>query len=212
MADGFDTLVPEARRFLSALSENNTRDWFLSNKDTYDTRLKSPALALIDVVSADLKRITGRETGSKLFRPHRDVRFSKDKTPYHTHLHMLWTTGSIGWFLGIAPGYVSVGAGRMALAKEALTSWRALVDGPDGDGLGQEIGALVAGGMRLGDPELKRVPAPYDSTHPRADLLRRKSITLWQDLEGDVPDLVDQTVAAFARLHPFTERLQDLPD
>ncbi len=91
MPDPFADLIPQARAFLGELSSNNTRDWFTAHKTRYESKLKAPALLFLDQVAHDLGRSTGQSLRPKLFRAHRDVRFSKDKTPYHTHLNMLWT-------------------------------------------------------------------------------------------------------------------------
>lgn len=182
MPDPFSQLIPEARAFLSELAQNNTRDWFNDNKPRYEKQLKTPALHLLDQVAAKV----GDGVTTKLFRPQRDIRFSKDKTPYNTHLHMLWMMPGDGTrpalFFGIGLDYVSVGGGIMGFDKSALTDWRAGVDGPLGAELSEAVQALTSAGFRLSDPELKRVPAPYDKDHARGDLLRRKSLTLWNDL------------------------------
>lgn len=88
MTDRFARLIPDARAFLTELSANNTRDWFTTRKSRYEADLKAPALALLEEGAQAIARITGQMPHTKLFRPHRDVRFSKDKTPYHTHLHL----------------------------------------------------------------------------------------------------------------------------
>ncbi|PSL21821.1 TIGR02453 family protein [Shimia abyssi] len=212
MTHDFDTLIPDARAFLRELSQNNTRDWFLANKNSYDTQLKAPALALLDILAATLETDTGQVPSTKLFRPHRDVRFSKDKTPYHTHLHMLWSTPPTGWFLGISADYVTVGAGVMGFDKSALTSWRAAVD-HSGETISQTLTALTEIGARLSDPELKRVPAPYAKEHPHADLLRRKSMTAWFDLsETDIQKggLITRIKTAFSELSPLESALRSL--
>ncbi len=198
MSDPFSQLIPEARTFLAELSHNNTRDWFTENKPRYEAQLKTPALHLLDLISAHV----GNGVTTKLFRPQRDVRFSKDKTPYNTHLHMLWMLPGSGTrpalFFGIGLDYVSVGGGIMGFDKAALTDWRATVDGPFGPELADAINTLIAKGFRLSEPELKRVPAPYDKEHPHGDLLRRKSLTLWNDLPDirfDAPtDAITETL------------------
>lgn len=172
-----------------------------------------PAMALLDTIGADLERAIGAPPTPKLFRPQRDVRFSNDKTPYHLHLHMLWSTPPVGWFLGIGRDYVSVGAGVMGFDKDALTDWRAAVDSPKGAELAGIIADLQASGARLDEPDLKRVPAPYDKDHPQGDLLRRKSVTVWFDLsDKDVfqQGLVKATMGAFDRLVPLQMALRDI--
>ena len=93
----FDTLIADTQRFVRALSANNSRDWFQANKSDYDKKLRDPAKALLEEMSPRLAELAGFPVTSKLFRPHRDVRFSKDKTPYNTHLHMMWTIQSVSF-------------------------------------------------------------------------------------------------------------------
>lgn len=187
MSDQFASLIPDARSFLSELNANNDRDWFSANKARYDSRLRAPALALLDVFAAEL----GAGTGVKLFRPQRDIRFSKDKTPYHTHLHMLWTLPGEypprpGFFFGIGLDQVSVGAGFMGFDKDTLEGWRRACAGEPGAALQNQLDKLAGRGFRISDPELKRVPAPYDKDHAQSELLRRKSMTVWRDLDDEM--------------------------
>ena len=77
----FSTLISDAKTFLRDLALNNTRDWFHAHKTVYDTKLRDPAKALLEEMSPRLSTLTGCPISTKLFRPHRDVRFSKDKTP-----------------------------------------------------------------------------------------------------------------------------------
>lgn len=211
--DPFATLISDSRIFLATLADNNTKDWFSENKPTYEAQLKTPALALLDTVAAALERQTGQVPSTKLFRPHRDVRFSKDKTPYHLHLHMLWSTPPTGFFFGIGRDYLSVGGGIMGLDKDKLTRWRAAVDGATGAKIATALDELQASGARMDDAELKRVPAPYDKDHPQAALLKRKSCTVWFDFEESEitkGGLVSHIETAFQKLQPLNELLSAL--
>ena len=78
----------EAVQFLQDLKNNNTRDWFTQNKSTYEQVIKQPAQAYCELMCAELTSLTSMPHQSKIFRVHRDVRFSKDKTPYNAHLHI----------------------------------------------------------------------------------------------------------------------------
>jgi uncharacterized protein (DUF2461 family) len=75
---------------------------------------------------------TGKPHVPKVFRIHRDVRFSKDKTPYNTHLHLLWSRRRGGerpaWFFGASPDYLTFGMGVMGLEKDTLTRFRQMID------------------------------------------------------------------------------------
>lgn len=213
MSDPFAHLIPDARAFLTDLSTNNTRDWFNDAKQRYENELKTPATLLQDQITHDLRTDPGWQVTAKLFRPHRDVRFSKDKTPYHTHLHMLWTiTGpgpQTGLFFGIAPDYVKAGGGVMGFDKDALIRWRTAVDGPTGDSIAKDCADLADHGLTPDAPDLKRVPAPYDKDHRHGDLLRRKSMTVWADLpKATWPAPTTELRLIFKRLQPLLERLQ----
>lgn len=204
-----ETLIPESRAFLTELAANNSREWFAANKTRYDSALKAPAQALLDQLAADLSRQTGQPVETKLFRPHRDVRFSKDKTPYHLHLHMLWSTPGMGWFFGISPDYISAGGGCMGFDKPALAAFRSHVDdkGTDVQAL---VDQLADRGLTLREAELKRVPAPYDKDHPQAPLLRRKSLTFWHDFDAPPQDLQAALAWVFQQLDPVRQLLAEL--
>ncbi|SFL23008.1 DUF2461 domain-containing protein [Shimia haliotis] len=213
MSSEFSHLVFETRAFLNELAENNTRDWFSANKARYDAELRIPAMGFLDTIGADLERAFEARPTAKLFRPQRDVRFSKDKTPYHLHLHMLWSTPPVGWFLGIGRDYLSVGGGIMGFDKAGLAAWRDAVDGPKGGELTEIIADLKAKGARIDEAELKRVPAPYDKTHPRGALLKRKSMTMWFDLSDQMvaeKGLERATLDAFQHLIPLQLALRDI--
>lgn len=214
--DTFQSLIPDARAFLGELAENNNRDWFLANKDRYDSTLKRPAELLLEQAGADLAKSLETEVKPKLFRANRDVRFSKDKTPYHQHLHMLWTVDlggiqPLGFFFGISLNYISVGAGLMGFEKDTLTSWRAMIDGPLGADYAAQISTLGNQGFRFGEPELKRVPAPYDKEHPRGELLKRKSLSAWKDFDENGITAPTKTLATvFKDLDPLVQMLGGL--
>ena len=206
-----DSLIKDAQSFLRKLEKNNRRPWWEENKATYVEKLKEPALALLENLSPKLQELAGDPVKTKLFRPHRDVRFSKDKTPYTTHLHMMWQIEAGGranpaFFFGINTTRAFVGAGMMGFDKDLLEDWRKMVD-LDGD----RIGSLVAGLQSEGfthwqEPELKRVPKPWTADHPLADLLRRKSLVMSAPLPPDRP-LKDALITIFARATPLNKML-----
>ncbi len=211
MADPVDPkdLLTDARRFLAELAENNDRAWFQQNKGRYDSTLKRPAERLLADIGGWLEKQQDAPVRAKLFRPHRDVRFSEDKTPYHTHLHMMWSLqDGRGWMLGIARDYASAGAGIMGFDADGLERWREAVAGADGEALDA---LLQEAGWRLPEPELKRVPPPYPADHPQGALLRRKGLLAWQDnldaaLEHDPRAALQDSFAAFSPLMAWLGR------
>lgn len=182
----FQGFSPNALTFLTDLKANNTRDWFAENKKTYEFDVKLPANDFADEMAGQFLSMTGLEHTSKVFRVHRDVRFSKDKTPYNSHLHIGFTpicdaASPPMWFFGVDPDKLTVGCGNMGFDKASLERFRAYVDSSVGAELVDLINKLTKSGFRIGDPELKRVPSPYDKEHPRGDLLRRKGLAVWYD-------------------------------
>lgn len=208
MSAPLDTLVADARGFLGQLAQNNTRDWWQAHKTEYDTKLKAPALELLDHVAAHLRKSTGAEVSTKLFRPHRDIRFSKDKTPYNTHLHMLWSRADAGaYFFGISANYVTAGGGVMTFDKPQIDRWRAFVD-RSGDRVDALVANLAAQGFDVREPALKRIPAPFGADHPHGEHLRRKAFSAWVEL-GDGPGLVGRLSAAYDALDPVQSLLAE---
>ena len=215
----FDSFTPEALRFLSDLKSNNTKDWFAANKPTYEAHVKDPAKAFADAMTLSLRDLTGCEHGSKIFRIHRDVRFSKDKTPYNAHLHMSFMPdGQTGqppmWFFGLSPEKLSLGCGVFQFEKGALPAFRAAMAGPKGAELIQLTTDLRAAGVRVREPELKRVPPGFDKDHPQAEALRRKGFAVWIDVADPSfaiqPNLVKRTTDHFEQIMPVFRLLFQL--
>ncbi|MBI1416381.1 MAG: TIGR02453 family protein [Limimaricola sp.] len=208
-----DPLITTAQPFYAALQAHNTRDWWQENRATYDDQIKPAAGALLDEIAPQLASLTGEAIRPKLFRPHRDVRFSKDKRPYNTHLHMMWTVAAEGrqdpaFFFGIDISEVFVGIGIMEFEKSVLDDWRKLVD-LDAARVGGIIAAAEVQGFRLWEPVLKRVPPPYTADHPMERLLRMKGLVATRPLDRLGP-LPDRLMAAYADAMPVMEFLLSL--
>lgn len=212
MADPVDLnrLMPDAREFLSELAENNDRGWFQANKARYDSALKRPAEKLLAQIAHWLHHEHDQPPRTKLFRPHRDVRFSEDKTPFHTHLHMMWSLpDGRAWMLGIAPEYATAGAGVMRFEPEQLDRWREALDSHAGAELETH---LEREDWRVDPPALKRVPPPYAADHPREHLLRHKGLVAWRDgLDSGLSEDPDGTLRrVFSGFSPLMEWLGDI--
>lgn len=212
MAD-YSTLPADARTFLNAVARNNTRDWWAENKATYEAKLKAPALELLEILTPRLAALADCPVKPKLFLPHRDVRFSKDKTPYTTHLHMMWATQSGArqspvFYFGIGLDYVTAGVGMMGFDKPVLDDWRKMVD-LDAARISGIVAAVEAQGFSLREPALKRVPPPYDKAHPQERLLRMKGVVASRDVT-DVS--VDGLMEAFTAGWPINELLISIAD
>jgi len=210
-----NALISTAQTFYTALSDNNTKEWWAQNRATYDEHLKPAALALLDEIAPKLAHIADSPVACKLFRPHRDVRFSKDKTPYKAHLHMMWALDVPArqtpvFFFGIGTDYVTAGAGLMGFDKPVLEDWRKFVD-LDTPRISRIIGAVEAKGFALRDPALKRVPSAYPADHPAARLLRMKGCVASKDI-GTPTDMSRALLDAFKDLAPLVALLLQIAE
>lgn len=210
------TLITTARTFYTALDADNTKAWWQDNRGTYDDVLKPGAMALLEDMTGPLEGISDGPVKTKLFRPHRDVRFSKDKRPYNTHLHMMWQMEGDArqmpvFFFGIGIDYVTAGAGLMGFEKPVLEDWRKFVD-LDTDRIVGIIDGVKAKGYGIREPELKRVPPAYDKDHPAAELLKHKGLTASGELPADTDDLPKALTKAFEDLWPINALLLQIAE
>lgn len=214
----------ETLKFLKDLHKNNNRDWFKDNKSGYEQHWRDPAEEFAELMSAGLETLTGQHHESKIFRIHRDVRFSKDKTPYNTHVHISFfepekksrtATGCSAphWLFGLETDRLVLGAGIFGFEKDELMQYRQRIDGKDGEKLQKILNSQIKKGLTLHEPELKRVPKEFDADHPRGELLRRKSLVVWKDLgkpaiacEGN---LVAECSKTFKTLKPVVDWLSE---
>ena len=216
MTENFDQLVHDAQVFFAALKDNNDRAWFQDRKAEYDATIRIPATHFADQVGAELSARTGVAHIPKIFRQYRDVRFSRDKSPYHCHVHILWKPAEgpregPAYFFGVSPDYVTTGAGVMAFGSQGLAAFRAAVAGEAGDRLAAVLAGLIAAGCRMDEPALKRVPKPYDAAHRHGDLLRHKGLVVWRDIdtdrgEGTLPAVTREC----ARFEPLVSMLGEI--
>jgi uncharacterized protein (TIGR02453 family) len=173
-------------KFLRDLRANNSREWFEDNRSRYESVLLEPAMEFIEAFAPYLRRISPnfvastRRSGGSLFRIHRDVRFSKDKSPYKTHLGIQFRhkeakdVHAPGFYLHIEPRESFVGAGIWHPDTTTLTKIRdAIVDRP-GEWKRAAHAKKFADAYRLGGDSLKRPPTGYDRDHPLVEDLKRK--------------------------------------
>lgn len=191
MADGFEEMIGVAQPFFKGLHAHNDKNWFEERKDHYINDIRKPAELLATLFAEDLSRLTGRSQTPKVFRIYRDVRFSKDKSPYNPHLHILWSAeppNAAGWFFSVDPVEIWFGMGLLGLTGERLNRYRHFVDQQGDklrailDGLADSHGSAISD---YGPEPLKRVPKPFDPAHPHGDLLRRKGFALGASLSDD---------------------------
>lgn len=171
---------PETIRFLNDLKAHNDRDWFQSQKRRYETHVKAASIDFAASFGELLSARYGVSVTAKLYRINRDLRFSKDKTPYNAHIHMSFIDPATqaAWMVGLETDRLVLGFGAFSFDSARLERWRKRVAGPGSERL---FNILKGVNVRLDPPDLKRAPSPYPADHPAADLLRRKGFAVWLD-------------------------------
>jgi uncharacterized protein (TIGR02453 family) len=233
-AEPFAGFRPEAIQFLADLAANNDRAWFQPRKAEYERLLKEPLEALCVALGA---RFEARgipllaDPARSPFRIYRDVRFSKDKSPYKTHVSasFQWQgdgvggdphgsgeeRGDPGGYFHLQPGEVYVGGGMWHPPTGKLASFRQALDrDPRGvHAVLDEPRFVEAFGGVNGD-RLKRTPQGYAADHPEAELLKLKDITFGRRLADDdiySPELPDRLADNFEVAVPVMRFLAGLP-
>ena len=224
----FEGFSAEAIRFLRRLRRNNRKDWFERNRAVYETAVRDPMRALVEEMDVRLARIAPELTGDprrSVFRIHRDVRFSRDKSPYKTnaacqfyHLDAGRGAGrdadgaAAGLYFQLADGECFVAGGLWMPARPSLDRVREAIDA-DPEALDRLIRTpAFRRRFRELTPEavLTRMPRGYAESNAAAGWLRYQSFTASRDLtEREVlsPRLPDMLARDFGALVPLVRWL-----
>jgi uncharacterized protein (TIGR02453 family) len=211
--------TPEFFVFLRELAKNNNKAWFTANKGRYETAVRDPSFAFVRAVGPKLESLSRhlvadpRPVGGSVMRIYRDIRFSRDKSPYKTAVGIHFShegTGADeehlpGFFLHLAPGDSWVYAGMWQPEPARLNQIRkALVDHPSD---WKRVRAAVP---PIEGEALKRPPPGFDPAHPLIEDLKRKGFTTGVAIKDSVvtgPDFPDQFVALCRTLNPLNQFL-----
>ncbi len=171
--------------FFAKLALKQDRDWFKANKAEYERLWEAPMRALFEALEQRLRPVFPKVTPPKHFRIYRDVRFGKDKSPFKTNISAVLplfggsATGGTGLYAEFGEE-AFVAAGRWMLEGPELARYRAAVAAEKkGKSFVREVEEAKRAGFEVMVHEsLKRVPAPYEATHRRGDLLKLKGFAL----------------------------------
>jgi uncharacterized protein (TIGR02453 family) len=213
---------PELFAFLRDLGANNDREWFTANKARYVEHVQEPALAFIEDVGMRLPEISRhfvadpRTTGGSLFRIYRDVRFSKDKSPYKTNIGIQFRHArsrdvhAPGFYLNLEPDRVFMACGCWRPDREVLHAIRTAIASKPGRWRAVVEEDAFTSRFRLGGEALKRPPAGFDRDHELIEDLKRKDFIAYADLSEDravAGDFLDQFLAHCADAGAFMQFL-----
>ncbi|WP_037607655.1 DUF2461 domain-containing protein [Streptacidiphilus rugosus] len=162
----------EALEFYEGLEAENTKEYWTSHKDVYERCVREPMAALLD----ELHDAYG---GAKVFRPHRDIRFSADKSPYKTHIGAVLESGG---YIQLSADGLGAGSGCYQMSPDALARYRAAVaEEKPGKALESIIAKLAKADIEImSHDRLKSAPRGYPKDHPRIELLRAKNLAAWR--------------------------------
>ena len=211
-----ETIKAPTIKFLKDLKANNTREWFKDNKDRYeDVKLNAKAF-LADLVN-EMNKIDVIEK-SKLFRIHRDVRFSKDKTPYNSHISMSMNREGAyrrgGYFLKIKPGESILACGFWGPNADDLKLIRSHIAADD-----KPLRKILASKKfkdtfgSLEGEQVKTAPKGYSKDHPSIDLLKYKQLIVtrkFTDKEVKDPNFIKEVVKTYKSVRPFFDYMSDI--
>jgi uncharacterized protein (TIGR02453 family) len=202
--------TPAALRFFKGLSKNNNKVWFENHRADYENEVREPMRALIVEVNAHLAKFAPEIAGDPkrgMFRINRDIRFSKDKSPYKTNAGCWFNhrsasskvgseanEGSAGFYFHLQPGKSFVGAGLWMPPRPQLDKLReAIADDPRGfDRMAK--GLKKYGGLSEEHGMLKRMPRGYADDHPAGEYLRLQSYTCGRSIKDS--QLTEATLPA----------------
>lgn len=158
--------------FFDGLEADNSKDYWTAHKPFYEIEVLEPMQRLL----AELADEFGE---GRIFRPYRDTRFSRDKSPYKTNIAAHNDPG----YLSLSADVLGVGSGLYMPSPDQLTRFRAAIDDDRrGNQLVRIVGALERKQIGVSTHQLlKSAPRGYARDHPRIDLLRHKGLVAWKE-------------------------------
>ena len=161
----------QALVFYEGLTADNSKAYWTAHKATYESAVREPMAEM-------LARLEPEFGPGHMFRPHRDVRFSHDKSPYKDHQGAFVEIGdAVGLYVQLSADGLLVAGGWYAAQGAQIQRFRDVVDGPAGAELEAILARTVAAGLEVGGERLATRPRGTPADHPRLDLLRHRSLT-----------------------------------
>lgn len=162
----------EALEFYEGLEADNSKSYWTAHKAVYEDKVLRPMAELVDDLSPEFGE-------SRIFRPYRDVRYSRDKSPYKISIDAVIGEG----FVRLSADGLAAGSGMHVMSPDQLGRYRLAVASGS---TGPELATVISGIERqqisvLGRDVLKTTPRGYPADHPRIGLLRYKGLIAWQE-------------------------------
>lgn len=213
-------------KFFKELENNNKKEWFEENRGVFEKNIMGPAQEFVMEMGERLKSTCPKivaipKIDKSIFRIYRDVRFSKDKTPYKTHLGIfLWEgprkkLGNPGFYLQLDKSKILIAGGQYSFPDDLLKSYRDVVSDPKKGAQVTKILKKISKNpsYKLGGAHYKKVPRGYDKENPNAELLLHNGLYFYY--EGPIPkevtskDFLNYSYNIFMDMLPLHKWLRD---
>ena len=224
--EDFSGYYRETFKFLKDLEKNNKKEWFEEHRAVYEDKVLDPSFTFITAMGERLSSLAPNivavpKIDKSIFRIYKDVRFSKDKTPYKTHIGIFFWDGkrkkleNPGFYLQLNKNSIFLASGLYIFPKDLLKPYRDSVVDPAG---GKKLTAIVKKitknpSYKVGDTHYKRVPKGYDPEHPNAELLLYNGIHAFTQIplpkEIYTPDFVGYCYKVFKDFSPLNNWVKD---
>ena len=214
----FKHFEPSLLQFLRDLSQNNHRDWFNAHKQDYESKVREPALAFIEQMEPWIRMVSphyeasAKKVGGSLMRVYKDVRFSKDKSPYKTNVGIQFRhevgkdVHAPGFYFHIAPDEIFLGVGTWHPQPDALKAIREHIvakPGPYQDAIEHQPFKQI---YQMAGDSLTRPPKGYPADHPLIEEIKRKDFIALCPLEESMlyeDGLCEKIASRFGRAQPL---------
>lgn len=185
---------PRAIDWFRGLEADNSKAYFEGSRGVWESDVRGPLERLLEELGEDLGG------SARVFRPNRDVRFSKNKAPYKTNNYGIVRVpdSESGLYVSIGADGLRAGSGYWQMATDQLARYREAVAGPGGEELDAAVHRMQAAGLTLWGGALKTVPRGVAKDHPLAHLLRMKDLLAGDQL-GPAETLDGRRAKEFAR-------------
>jgi uncharacterized protein (TIGR02453 family) len=225
MMQPFNGFPKAGIKFLAELEKNNNRQWFQQNKTRYHESVETPAKEFVAAMTGKMQTLIGGPVSGKVFRIYRDVRFSKDKTPYNPMIKIAFAPAdkkgrkgcsSAMYFFRLQPGTLALGTGVYELNdSQVLERYRkSVAEAKKGPQLAKILEKFRQNGVWVNEAHYKRVPGGFEKDHPREELLRHKNLYAFIEapVTNEISSLkaVDFCLKQYKALSPLYNWLQGL--
>lgn len=211
-------------KYLSDLSKNNNREWFLKNRERFDMEFLQPAIQFVIDIGERIQTFAPNimavpRVDKSIFRLHRDVRFRKNKAPYKTNLGLYFWEGKgkrmecSGFYFHIEPNNFFLGAGMYVFTPQQLKKYRDTVYNPE---KGKELSGIISSIMKnknysIGGKTFKKTPRGYDSDYKYSELLLHSGVYSFYEIESlsvfHKKDISEFTYNVFKDMNPLHQWL-----